>query len=223
MLSRVKNYYTNFPYSELNTSNYDEIYTYLNTVSNQPALGCVLFPGYVKTHLWYPTGVDPENTEIGSGNWYVPSAQEYSYILHEKLIQIDDGTVSNAEHIEDWNKSGKYFYDGQNLRDILNHDNLFKTLLKNMKANTLSDFEGLNIEFIKNNLTSLRSSTASSTTYNNKENNVYVYSSNDDGSTANTQWSASGTSIWGYSTKALLSERDIIYPCCRIVKQIDLA
>ena len=223
LLSRVKNYYTNFPYSELNTSNYDEIYTYLNTVSNQPALGCVLFPGYVKTYLWYPTRVDPENKEIGSGNWYVPSAQEYSYILREKLIQIDDGTVSNAEHIEDWNKSGKYFYEGQNLRDISNHDNIFKTLLKNMKANTLSDFDGLNIEFIKNNLTSLRSSTASSTTYNNKENNVYVYSSNDDGSTTNTQWSASGTSYWNYSTKALLSERDIIYPCCRIVKQIDLA
>ena len=129
---------------------------------------------------------------IGSGKWYVPSAQEYSYILREKLIQIDDGTVNNAEHIEDWYKSGKSFYEGQNLRDIPNHDNLFKTLLKNMKANTLSDFEGLNIEFIKNDLNSLRSSTAYSNTYTEPNNNVYVYANNGNGS--DSQWSASGTS-----------------------------
>ena len=92
-----------------------------------------------------------------------------------------------------------------------------------MKANTLSDFEGINIEFIKNNLSSLRSSTAYSTTYSEKNNNAYVYEDNSSyGSTDGPQWNASGNIGWGYSTKALLSERDIIYPCCRIVKQIDL-
>lgn len=223
LLTRVKNYYTDFPYSQIDTSNYDEIYTYLNTRTNQPALGCVLFPGYVKTHLWYPNGVDPENTEIGAGTWYVPSAQEYSYLVRQKLLQIDDGTVNDAQHIEDWNKSGRYFYEGQNLRDISSKPNVFKTLLKNMKASTLSDFEGINIEFIKNNLSSLRSSTAYSTTYSEKNNNVYVYEDNSSyGSTDGPQWNASGNIGWGYSTKALLSERDIIYPCCRIVKQIDL-
>lgn len=224
IITNIKKYLSSFPYSSISSENYDEVYNTLNgtTYSGNLKLGMVLFPGFVKTYEWAPTGVDASNEEIGKGKWYIPSAQEYSFLIREKLRQIDDGTRVGEDHINEWNSSGVAFYSGQNLKNVKANDNVFKTLLTNMKATTLDAFQGLNIEFIKNALPNLKSSTFGTTTYNDAKNDVFVYQSLYNGSTQDTSWTATINSYQGAVASAL-SERAIIYPCCRIIKTIDLS
>lgn len=222
-IKSIKKYFTQFPYNTLTQENYDTVYTYLETLKDTPNLGAALFPGYVKTYEWCPSGVETSNEEIGVGKWYIPSSSEIAYLIHQKLLQIDDGSITGAEHTEKWGSSGIAFYEGQNLRVVNDdkHDNVFRTLLTNMRATTLSDYEGINIEFLKNNITKIKSSTPVASVFSSAANNVYVYETVSTYNSVDYKWNGN-ISIYESESPAL-STRAIIYPCCRIIKDINLS
>ena len=195
-------------------SNYTSFYNMLK----RHGLEAVVWPAFYYTYYWCPTGVDPEDNYIGKTCWYIPSAQEYSYLILNRVKQTANSANQTAE--TGWNATGNSFYTtaGDSLKGFY-PDNVFYKLLTNLGATDSSKFEGnVAVAFLTDQPQVLKSGTFASLAPNvsgEGNNNVFAYYTGGDSITS---WK--NGSNYDYVGYPYIGNSARVYPCCRIIKTI---
>ena len=195
-------------------SNYTSFYNMLK----RHGLEAVAWPAFYYTYYWCPTGVDPEDNYIGKTCWYIPSAQEYSYLILNRVQQTATSENQTAE--TGWNTTGNSFYTtaGDSLKGFY-PDNVFYKLLTNLGATDSSKFEGnVAVAFLTDQPQVLKSGTFASLAPNvsgEGNNNVFAYYTGGDSITS---WK--NGSNYDYGGYPYIGNKATVYPCCRIIKTI---
>lgn len=208
-------------YNGFTESNYNTFYNMLSKYNIQS----VLWPAFYYTYLWYPAGVDPNDYYIGKNCWYIPSAQEYTYLILNRVKQTANSTSQTTE--EGWNSNAQtnfYTQAGDSLKSFYK-DNVFYKLLTNLEATTSSKFESsVSVAFLKDTPQALKSSTfgtLSNSIGNNGNNNINSYLADYSNSSSIPTIGWFNQAQWtGNSTAVYLANPGVVYPCCRIIKTI---
>ena len=200
-------------------ANYDNFYETLSRHNLQS----VLWPAFYYTYHWAPSGIEKAGEPyIGKNCWYIPSAQEYTYLILNRIRQTANTTTQTAEL--NWNSNTQEnFYANSGELKALYDKNVFFKLLTNLGATTSSVFESsVAIAFLKDRFNVLKSSTFSNSvnsTGSDFNNNVYTYyNSNNYNTEKLPSWKTSGNQdSVGYP---YIGNKATVYPCCRIIKTV---
>ena len=140
-LGRIRNMLDGLETSVDSDAFIESHYTPFYNMLKKHGLEAVVWPAFYYTYHWSPTGVDPDDNYIGKTCWYIPSAQEYSYLILNRVKQTANSANQTAE--TGWNATGNSFYTtaGDSLKGFY-PDNVFYKLLTNLGATDSSKFEG---------------------------------------------------------------------------------
>ena len=183
-------------------------------------LEAVVWPAFYYTYHWSPAD-DPDDNYIGKTCWYIPSAQEYSYLILNRVQQTATSENQTAE--TGWNTTGNSFYTaaGDSLKGAY-PKNVFFKLLTNLGATNYSKFESnVAVAFLTDQPQVLKSGTfysLSSSVSDGKTNNVYAYYVNTTNGETTPSWKAAGNN--DYSGYPYIGNSAAVYPCCRIIKTV---
>ena len=221
-LGRIRNMLDGLETSVDSDAFVESHYTPFYNMLKKHGLEAVVWPAFYYTYHWSPTGVDPDDNYIGKTCWYIPSAQEYSYLILNRIQQTANSANQTAE--TGWNATSNSFYTtaGDSLKGFY-PDNVFYKLLTNLGATDSSKFEGnVAVAFLTDQPQVLKSGTFASLTPNTSEsgsnNNVYAYYTNTYNSETTPSWKAN--SNYDYVGHPYIGNSAIVYPCCRIIKTI---
>lgn len=183
-------------------------------------LEAVIWPAFYYTYHWSPAD-DPNDNYIGKTCWYVPSAQEYSYLILNKVQQTATSENQTAE--TGWNATGNSFYTaaGDSLNGVYSNNVFFK-LLTNLGATNYSKFESnVAVAFLTDQPQVLKSGTFYSLAPNTSDgqtNNVHAYYVSTINGKATPSWKANNN--YDYSGYPYIGNKATVYPCCRIIKTV---
>ena len=198
----------------------EDHYTSFYIMLNNLGLEAVIWPAFYYTYNWSPAD-NPDDNYIGKTCWYVPSVQEYSYLILNRIQQTATNENQTAE--TEWKASGASFYTtaGDSLKGAY-PDNVFFKLLTNLGATNYSKFESnVAVAFLTDQPQVLKSGTfysLSSSISDGKTNNVYAYYVNTTTGDTAPSWKATGNN--DYTGYPYIGNKATVYPCCRIIKTI---
>ena len=198
----------------------EDHYTSFYIMLNNLGLEAVIWPAFYYTYNWSPAD-NPDDNYIGKTCWYVPSVQEYSYLILNRIQQTATNENQTAE--TEWKASGASFYTtaGDSLKGVY-PDNVFFKLLTNLGATNYSKFESnVAVAFLTDQPQVLKSGTfysLSSSVSDGKTNNVYAYYVNTTTGDTAPSWKATGNN--DYTGYPYIGNKATVYPCCRIIKTI---
>ena len=198
----------------------EDHYTSFYIMLNNLGLEAVIWPAFYYTYNWSPAD-NPDDNYIGKTCWYVPSVQEYSYLILNRIQQTATNENQTAE--TEWKASGASFYTtaGDSLKGVY-PDNVFFKLLTNLGATNYSKFESnVAVAFLTDQPQVLKSGTfssLSSSVSDGKTNNVYAYYVNTTIGDTAPSWKATGNN--DYTGYPYIGNKATVYPCCRIIKTI---